>query len=361
VYEIIMLLIVRFHIKRDKSLSNTLKIFNVFIEALLPGFFLFMLCLIESTPIFLDSPLFLFYFILIILSTLHLDIKLALLTGLLSALSYYIVTVWSISNFDPDFKTMHLHPFLYEFRSVIILAGGLCAVFVTNEIKKRNIKVSDLWKQKIEIEGLFGQQVSPQVAEALVKDQNQNHKNKVSILFLDVRNFSSFADQKDPQEVNSFQNNLFCPLIEIINSRNGIVNQILGDGFMATFGAPVKDKNHTTNAVLSGLEILDKIEELIEQGIIPQTKVGIGVHSGQVVTGNIGNEIRKQYSISGATVIIAARLEQLNKKLNTNFLVSKIVYDKVKELDLNFTKFKEIHIKGLENSFEVYQVSRTLS
>ena len=109
---------------------------------------------------------------------------------------------------------------------------------------------------------------------------------------------------------------------------------------MATFGAPVKDQDHTLKAVNSGLEMLEAIEKLVDQGIIPPTRVGIGVHTGQVITGNIGNEIRKQYSVSGTTVIIAARLEQLNKQLNTNFLVSKEVYEKVKGEDCSFSRFK---------------------
>jgi adenylate cyclase len=358
-YEVLMLLIVRSIIRHKKSQSMILKVFNIFIETLFPGVLLFVLCLIEETPKFLDSPLFLFYFILIVLSALHLDIKLALLTSLLSALSFLAVMVWAINTFDPDFKTMHLHPFLYEIRSAFILTGGLCAVFVTNEIKKRIFRINKLWKQKTEIEGLFSQQVSPQVVEALVKDQNHSQKTEVSILFLDIRNFSSFAEMRDPQEVNTFQNDLFCPLIEIINKHNGIVNQILGDGFMATFGAPVKDLDHTTKAVNSGLEIMDIIEKLIDLGTIPPTRVGIGVHTGQVVTGNIGNEIRKQYSVSGPAVIIAARLEQLNKQLNTSFLVSQEVYNIVKDQNCSFSIFKGIQLKGIEKPIEVYEVSKS--
>jgi adenylate cyclase len=294
---------------------------------------------------------------LIVLSALHLDIRLALLTSLLSSLSYFAVTVWAINTFDPDFETMHLHPFLYEIRSGFILAGGLCAVFVTNVIKKRIFRISELWEQKSKIEGLFSQQVSPQVVEALVKDQNHTYRANVSILFLDIRNFSSFAELRDPQEVNTYLNDLFCPLIEIVNKHNGIINQFMGDGFMATFGAPVKDPNHCLSAVRTGLEILEEIENLIETGTIPPTKVGIGVHTGEVLTGNIGNEIRKQYSVNGATVIIAARLEQLNKELNTNYLASKEVYNLVKDGDCTFTRIREIKVKGIGKPIEVYQVS----
>ncbi len=358
-YESSMFFVVRWHIRNHRSQSIIIKVVNIIVEALFPGFLLFMLCLIESTPAFLDSPLFLIYFILIVLSALHLDVKLAILTSLLSALSYFAVTIWAINTFDPDFDTMHLHPFLYEVRSAFILTAGLCAVFVTNEIKKRIVRVSELWKQKTEIEALFSQQVSPQVVEALISDEHHSDKSIVTILFLDIRNFTSFTEQMDPQEVVGFQNDLFCPLIEIINDHNGILNQIMGDGFMATFGAPVKDPDHTLKAVISGLEMLETIEKMVDRGTIPPTRVGIGVHTGQVITGNIGNEIRKQYSVSGTAVIIASRLEQLNKELNTNFLISKEVYQKVKDQDFHFSTFKGIQLKGIVKPVEVYQVTRT--
>lgn len=355
-YEILMLFIARFNIKRQETQSGVFKIINVSIEALFPGFLLFKLCQMEASPTFLDSPLFLFYFVIIVLSVLHLNVKLVLITTIITSLSYLILTIWAVDTFDPEYNTMHLHPFLYSGRSVFIFISGLSAVFVSFEMKKRIVHIIKLAREKKEIEGLFSQQVSPQVVEALVKDQNRTHKTIVSILFLDIRNFSTFAEMNEPQAVNDFQNDLFRPLIEIVNQNKGIVNQILGDGFMATFGAPIEDHEHEQNAVKSGLEILLEIESLIEKKIIPKTRVGIGVHSGQVVIGNIGNEIRKQYSVSGTAVIIAARLEQLNKELNSTFLISKDVYKKVKSLNLKFSTFKEIKLKGIEKTIEVYSV-----
>jgi class 3 adenylate cyclase len=131
----------------------------------------------------------------------------------------------------------------------------------------------------------------------------------------------------------------------------------MGDGFIAIFGAPVKDQHHVSKAVKTGSEILKKIDELIDQRTIPPTKVGIGVHTGEVVAGNIGNEIRKQYSVTGTAVIIAARLEQLNKELNTNFLVSKEIYEIVKNQNYSFSRFEGIQLKGIEKPIEVYQVA----
>ncbi len=125
---------------------------------------------------------------------------------------------------------------------------------------------------------------------------------------------------------------------------------------MATFGAPVKDPDHVTNALRAGLEVFGKIKELESKKIIPPTKVGIGVHTGTVVTGNIGNETRKQFSISGSPVIIAARLESLTKEYSTPFLVSKEVYVQANGKFCCFSKLGEVKVKNIDRAIEVYKV-----
>jgi adenylate cyclase len=357
-YEFCMMLIIRRLIKQNKGQPFTLKLCNIVVEILFPTVLFFFISYIEKTPHFIDSPLFLFYFILIVLSALHLNTKLALLTSFLSALSYFMVTTWAIYTYDPEFEILYFPPLLYQMRSVFIFLGGLCTVFVTNEIKKRITHIGHLSDQKSKIENLFGQQVSPQVAQALLERDQNGTKLSASILFLDVRDFSDYAEHKTPEEVNVFQNDIFCPFIDIINRNNGIVNQILGDGFMATFGAPVKDNDHSKKAFKAGTEILEELDLLIKQKIIPPTKVGIGLHTGNVLVGNIGNEIRKQYSVSGTTVIVAARLEQLNKELNTTFLISEDMYSQVNHLDYHFVPFKDLSIKGTNHPISVYEVTK---
>jgi len=266
------------------------------------------------------------------------------------------VTIWAINTFDPEFDTMHLHPFLYQIRSGFIFAGGLCAVFVTNEIKKRIFRVNELWGEKLKIEGLFSQQVSPQVVEALIKDQNRTNKTNVTIFFLDIRNFSSFIELKDPQEVNDFQNKFFCPLIEIINNHNGIINQILGDGFMATFGAPASSGNDSQNAVNASLEIVERLNNKCESGEIPLTKIGIGLHVGNIVTGNVGTAERKQYTITGNTVILASRIEQLNKKYKSEILISMKVFESLDQRNIKMDKLGSVKVKGRDEPIEIVRL-----
>src|SRR4030095_16314608 len=119
---------------------------------------------------------------------------------------------------------------------------------------------------------------------------------------------------------------IFSIAINAVSKHDGIINQFLGDGFMSTFGAPVSSGNDCKNAVDSALEILDITQNACNNGLIPPTRLGIGIHYGEAITGNIGTELRKQYSIVGNVVIQASRIEQLNKTFKSQLLVSREVF-----------------------------------
>ncbi len=354
-YEVIGYWIARYYLKKRIVVPGFMKIANVSVEAAFPSILLFALCYAEKSVIFLDSPLFFFYFILIGISSMNLEMRLGLLVGLVSAGGYLFVTLWSIHFYDKENTILHFPPVLYVARSIFMMIAAMGSVFVTNEIRRRTKLLFSLARQKNEIELLFGQQVSKKVVDALLLNNKSPVKHTVTILFLDIRNFSVFAERKEPEEVIAYQNKLFSPLIRIIHKYNGITNQIMGDGLMATFGAPIMDEDHADNALKAGLEILDKVKELSREGSIPPTAIGIGGHTGQVVMGNIGNELRKQFSISGTPVIIAARLEQANKEYGTQFLISKEMYQKLKAHPLE--SMGEIAVKNIEQPIPVYKVA----
>jgi len=208
------------------------------------------------------------------------------------------------------------------------------------------------------IETLFGQQVSESVVKELVA-QKKDFKGKaynVTIMFLDIRDFTHFADSKSPEEVASFQNIVFGELIEIVRKNKGITNQILGDGIMAVFGAPVKNNSHIIDAVAAGYAIIGKVNELSENKKIPKIRVGIGLHCGKVIAGNIGNNYRKQYSLTGTTVIIASRIEQLNKVYKSQFLVSENVYEEIRNSGYPITELGDVELKGIEQAIGIYQL-----
>lgn len=355
-YELIFLLLLKRYIKRKISINEHIKAVHTIIEIIFPGILMFMLTIIEERAVYLDAPYFLTYFLLIAISSLQLNFRISLFLGVMSALQYSFLTYYIYNYVIPaNDIPAHMPIASYYVRAVMMLFTGAASGMIATEINKR---VQNSFKQMSEqqkIINLFGQQVSKEIVDELLlrKDHLDIKRVNATIMFLDIRNFSSYAETKDPAEIIEFQNNIFDPLIEIISKHKGLVNQFLGDGFMASFGIPLQTDNHEQNAFDAGLEILNKIKVLAEMGIIPITRVGIGVHSGEVITGNIGNDIRKQFSITGTTVITAARLEQMNKFYRTQYLLTKDFLGKIKTNGQVIESLGEVILKGYENPMEV--------
>ena len=209
------------------------------------------------------------------------------------------------------------------------------------------------------VELLFGQQVSEEIAREMIYSQTEIDSKTfdATIMFLDIRDFTLFADSREPSEVARFQNIVFGELIEIVRKQKGVVLQILGDGIMAVFGAPVQDSKHARHAVQAGFDILEKVKELSEKGKIPAIRIGMGLNSGNILAGNVGNETRKFYSLTGKNVIIAARIEQLNKQYNSQFLVSESVFELTQDTGYQAEGLGEVHLKGIEKSVGLYKLA----
>ncbi len=208
------------------------------------------------------------------------------------------------------------------------------------------------------IESLFGQQVSSEIASEMINSETELSSKiyDASVMFLDIRDFTLLADSKEPAEVAKFQNIVFSAIIGIIEQHNGIVLQLLGDGVMIVFGAPVTDINHQEKAVNAGFDILKEIKKLSEQKLIPEIRIGIGINSGTVLAGNVGNNSRKSYSLTGKNVIIAARIEQLNKQFESQFLVSENVYQSAKTSKLKSEYLGKIQLKGIKTPIGIHKL-----
>ncbi len=221
-------------------------------------------------------------------------------------------------------------------------------------------------RNKFEIENkkkaltLFSQHVSPEVAKELLSDSFKSGSNKVRacIMFLDIRNFTPFAEKREPTEIIQYQNDVFGFMIDIISKHNGIINQFMGDGFLAMFGAPVSSGNDSQNAVEASLEILKELDALCASGKLIETKIGIGLHTGDIVTGNVGTAERMQYSITGNTVILASRIEQLNKRFKSELLISKDVLNDLDMIDnLKLESLGPIELKGRSEPLEITKLA----
>lgn len=329
---------------------------NAFTEISIPSVVLIIYSFNLPSMYPLFTPVSLLYFLIIMLSALELDFKLCLFSGTMAALQYIIIALYLTSKPSEVFDSLSIFP-LHIGTAALLFISGHTAGLITAHIKRGLLKYYKAQSERNEIQKLFGQQISREIVDELVENhyEVQSRTRFAVIMFIDIRNFSIFAQNKSPEEIIAYQNNVFSFMIEIINKHKGIVNQIMGDGLMAIFGAPIEHKNDCQSAVNASLEIYKELKRRNEKGLLPETIIRIGINAGEVVTGNVGTSERKQYSVTGQPVIIAARLEQINKELNSVILISDEVYKRV-VLENEPINHDDIAIKGVPNPITVYQI-----
>lgn len=357
VYQGITLLYLRKKLEVNQSTSTFYKIVHTMVELSFPSAIIFYIMNELKMLSFIDSPAALVYFLFVILSILHLDFKVNIFAGVFAAAQYVCLVYYGFNYVDvaDTYKTITPEN-SYYIRAIILVLSGLAAAFVSAELKSRIKSTFDFQEKKVELEALFGRQVSKEVSKALIEEKGVTKKQEATVMFLDIRNFTVFADTHSAEEVIDYQNNFLSPLMDIINQHQGVVFQILGDGLMACFGSPGENVLHADMAFQAGLSILKQVREASDRKLIPPTTVGIGLHSGMMVTGNIGNQNRSQFSISGTPVIVASRIEQLNKKYNSQFLISGQVYNQIVKGKMEIFFLGQETLRGLADPVDIYKV-----
>ncbi len=346
-------------IRTGKKFPDFIRYGNLILEISIISVILIILLVYEFQVYILSSPAVYLYFVFITLSTLSLDLKVSVSAGATAAIQYFLIAFITLEYTDnkPDnFFSGEL--IVYGAKSLIILVSGVVAGLVANQLNKRIYRTQKSMQERNEIINMFGQQISSKIVEYLVANNGniKSEKKFACIMFLDIRGFTPFAEKRTPEEIVQYQNDVFSFMIEIVNKNNGIINQILGDGFMATFGVPLTNGNPCAEAVRAAMEIQEKVEEFSQAGKISPTKIGIGLHAGDVVAGNVGTVTRLQYSITGNPVIIAARLEQLNKVYKSSVLVSKEVYEKA-FTDIEYENLGPVQVKGRSEPVEIFRLA----
>jgi adenylate cyclase len=202
---------------------------------------------------------------------------------------------------------------------------------------------------------VFGQHVSPAVVDRLLQAGVKSEVRQVCVMFVDIRGFTAFAEDKSPGAVVDYLNAVFERIVESVNAHHGIVNKFLGDGCMAIFGAPLDEGNACRNAVDAALEILAKVDAEVAAGRLHPTRLGIGMHTGQVVIGNVGGRRRKEYTVIGDVVNVASRVEALNKDLGSRLLITEEVWTAAGD-GLTAVQRAPLTVRGREAPVQIYEL-----
>jgi adenylate cyclase len=244
-------------------------------------------------------------------------------------------------------------------KALVLLASGVAAGFVAGRLRRGFRRTLESIEDRSRILSVFGQHVSPAVVEQLLAQRAdvKSELREVCVMFLDVRNFTAFAEGRSPEEVVGYLNALFGFMVESVNAHHGIVNKFLGDGFMAVFGAPLRGDNDCRSAVEAALEIAAKVESYVESGAIPETRVGIGIAAGKALVGNVGSAERKEYTVIGDVVNVASRVEGLNKELGSQIVVTAAVYERCGLTLPSATATEPLRLRGRKEPIRIFRLA----
>ena len=345
-------------IRRGQHPNVAMRYFNVLLETSFPTIVIAYVGWKTHLNYALYLPYSLLYVYFIILSTLRLDPRLSLFTGALAAFSYLGLSMLAMDGAE-EVRIQGIHvSFTHHLeRFAILMTSGVAAAFVAREIRRRIENAVRTFEERARILEVFGQQVSPSVVERLLDRKPITEMRVVCVMFLDIRDFTTYSESRSPEEVVRFLNSLWEFMVDAVNRNHGIVNKFLGDGFMAVFGAPLAEGNNCANALKAAREIVAEVERAAVEHRIPATRVGIGLHAGEAVTGNIGSALRKEYTIIGDVVNLASRIESQNKTFGSSILASKTVLDMAGEPVASMKELGPVSVKGRAEPVPLIQVA----
>ena len=213
-------------------------------------------------------------------------------------------------------------------------------------------------REKRKIKAIFSRYYSRDLVEKLINNPPKlgGEKANCTILFADIRNFTPYAEKTNPEHVGRQLNAFLDEMVQSIFAYQGSVDKFIGDCVMAVFGSPVQLRNHALNACLAAVEMVQKAKNL-------GFKIGIGINSGNVISGNFGSPMRMEYTVIGDPVNLASRLEGVTKQFDCSIAMGPDTYALAMTDPTEYLEFKElgkVKVKGKEAEILVYTVTANI-
>ena len=251
-------------------------------------------------------------------------------------------------------------PFLTASQETIVNVSAAPRIDVNGNIEGLVIAIEDI-SDVSKVKNTFKRYVSKQVVDNLLEDETKlnlgGEEREVSILFTDIRGFTSMSENMEPEQVVMTLNEYFSEMIDIVFKHNGTLDKIIGDELMVVFGAPLAAEDDTERALNTAVEMQNKIKELNnirkQRGEDP-VLVGAGINKGFVVSGNIGSRDMMDYTVIGDTVNLGSRL--CSAAGPGEIIVSKEVI-KNQEDNFSFEELKPIMVKGKKDKINIFKVN----
>jgi adenylate cyclase len=214
---------------------------------------------------------------------------------------------------------------------------------------------------KRQMESLFGQYVPPELVDEMAKNPEefsmQPESREMTVLFSDVRGFTTISEGLEPKELSRLMNEFLTPLTEVIYRHRGTIDKYMGDAIMAFWGAPLPAKDHAKQGILAALEMHRKLAELqphFKKNNWPEIRIGVGLNTGRMSVGNMGSGIRLAYTVMGDAVNLASRLEGITKEYGAAIIVGETTRE-LTQHDFVFRELDRVRVKGKLEPVAIYE------
>ncbi|MDH3400824.1 MAG: adenylate/guanylate cyclase domain-containing protein, partial [Chromatiales bacterium] len=261
--------------------------------------------------------------------------------GLLGAICGFNLAMWTQAGMVVPLAT----PLLYAF--AMYVAHMVYGYFV--EARGRRA-----------LSNLFGQYVPPELVVEMGQNPSQfdmsSDSREMTVLFSDVRGFTSIAETLAPRELSQLMNEFLTPMTKVIHRHRGTIDKYMGDAIMAFWGAPLEDENHARNALLAAIEMQGALQELLPEFAKrgwPGIRIGIGINTGMMRVGNMGSEFRMAYTVMGDSVNLGARIEGLTKTYGVTVAVGEATRNAVP--DFTFLELDRVRVRGKDKPVAIYE------
>ncbi len=215
-------------------------------------------------------------------------------------------------------------------------------------------------RSKRQLAHLFGQYVPPELVDEMsMKMEEINLDGEIremSVLFSDVRNFTTISESMAAKELTQLINGFLTPITEVIHHQRGTIDKYMGDAVMAFWGAPLEDQQHARHALTAAMEMIQRLNELkaeFEARGWPEIKIGVGINTGEMNVGNKGSEFRVDYTVLGDAVNLGSRLEGLTKVYGVDIIVGENTRHAVPEFE--FRELDRVKVKGKDKPVAIYE------
>ncbi len=236
----------------------------------------------------------------------------------------------------------------------------------SNQVKNYAFKAVLAQKKEKNIRNIFQKYVPQEIIDSIFHNPESllvGDSRVVSILFSDIRGFTTISESMMPDDLVSNLNRYFSYMVDVIMNRKGIIDKYIGDAIMAFFGAPVKHEDDAYQSVLAGIEMIEALEifnKKQKELKKPPFKIGVGINYGVVTVGNIGTERKMDYTVIGDTVNLASRCEGLTKQYKQDFIITESVYFKIKN-ELPARLLDSVAVKGKSRGIKIYTTKSKLT